>query len=85
MQASRWMIEKESFVDPELTLIDNWYEEQVTKYLWVFLLVILMLLPVRRVYAQSEDFATWTGVKVSHKVAPRWSLSAATEFRSKDH
>ena len=50
-----------------------------------FFLVILMLLPVRRVYAQSEDFATWTGVKVSHKVAPRWSLSAATEFRSKDH
>ena len=37
MQASRWIIEKESFVDPEFTLIDNWYEEQVTKYLWVFL------------------------------------------------
>lgn len=52
---------------------------------WCFCLAVSAALPVHTVCAQSADFTTWTGVKVSHEVASRWNLSAATEFRSKDH
>ena len=48
-------------------------------------LVVLVLLPVCTVCAQSDDFTTWTGVKVHHRLATRWNVSAMAEFRSKNH
>ena len=36
------------------------------------------------VFAQSDDFTTWTKFKVNYKIDPRFSLLSNLEFRTKD-
>ena len=46
-------------------------------------MVCLAFMAVHTACAQSDEFATWTGVKLNYKVTSRWNLSGAAEFRSK--
>ena len=48
-------------------------------------MVCLAFMTVHTACAQSDEFATWTGVKLNYKVTSRWNLSGAAEFRSKNH
>lgn len=48
-------------------------------------MVCLTFMAVHTACAQSDEFATWTGVKLNYKVTSRWNLSGAAEFRSKNH
>ena len=48
-------------------------------------MVCLAFMAVHTACAQSDEFATWTGVKLNYKVTSRWNLSGAAEFRSKNH
>ena len=47
---------------------------------------LLMLLwgVVSSVYAQDDDFTTWTKFKVNHKIDSRFSVSGDVELRTKD-
>lgn len=50
-----------------------------------FILSLVCLSATGNMYAQSDDFATWTSAKVNYKLTPSWKLSGMAEFRSKDH
>lgn len=52
------------------------------KYLGLALLVAWVLSAVP-VYAQADEFATWSMIRVNHKILPDLKFSAAVEFRSK--
>lgn len=52
------------------------------KYLGLALLVAWVLSAVP-VYAQADEFATWSMIRVNHKILPDLKFSAALEFRSK--
>ena len=43
-------------------------------------MVCLTFMAVHTACAQSDEFATWTGVKLNYKVTSRWNLSGAAEF-----
>lgn len=49
------------------------------------MLIIFCLLSFYRVYAQSTDYVSWTGVKVSYGVSPKWSLNSKLEYRTKEN
>ena len=52
------------------------------KYVGLALLVAWVLSAVP-VYAQADEFATWSMIRVNHKILPDLKFSAAVEFRSK--
>ena len=47
-------------------------------------LLMLLLSVVSSVYAQDDDFTTWTKFKISHKIDSRFSVSGDVELRTKD-
>lgn len=47
-------------------------------------LLMLLLGVVSSVYAQDDDFTTWTKFKISHKIDSRFSVSGDVELRTKD-
>ena len=47
-------------------------------------LLMLLLSVVSSVYAQDDDFTTWTKFKVNHKIDSRFSVSGDVELRTKD-
>ena len=48
------------------------------------LLFVLLAGMTSTVFAQSDDFTTWTKFKVNYKIDPRFSLLSNLEFRTKD-
>lgn len=46
--------------------------------------LVWMLLASVIVYAQSDDFTTWTNFKVSHKIDSRFTVSGNLELRTED-
>ena len=48
---------------------------------WLFVLLVGL---VSSVWAQSDDFTTWTKFKVNHKIDSRFSVSGDLELRTKD-
>ena len=49
--------------------------------IWLFVLLVGM---VSSVWAQSDDFTTWTKFKVNHRIDSRFSVSGDLELRTKD-
>ena len=47
-------------------------------------LLMLLFGIVSSVYAQDDDFTTWTKFKVNHKIDSRFSVSGDVELRTKD-
>lgn len=47
-------------------------------------LLMLLFGTVSSIYAQSDDFNTWTKFKVNHKIDSRFSVSGDLELRTKD-
>lgn len=47
-------------------------------------MVCVAFITIQTVCAQSDEFATWTGVELNSKVTTRWNLSGSVEFRSKN-
>lgn len=47
-------------------------------------LLMLLFGTVSSIYAQSDDFNTWTKFKVNHKIDSRFSVSGDLELRMKD-
>ena len=47
-------------------------------------LLMLLLGVVSSVYAQDDDFTTWTKFKINHKIDSRFSVSGDAELRTKD-
>ena len=47
-------------------------------------LLMLLFGIVSSVYAQDDDFTTWTKFKVNHKIGSRFSVSGDVELRTKD-
>lgn len=47
-------------------------------------LLMLLLGVVSSVYAQDDDFTTWTKFKINHKIDSRFSVSGDVELRTKD-
>lgn len=45
---------------------------------------MLLLGVVSSVYAQDDDFTTWTKFKINHKIDSRFSVSGDVELRTKD-
>ena len=45
---------------------------------------MLLFVIVSSVYAQDDDFTTWTKFKISHKIDSRFSVSGDVELRTKD-
>jgi len=48
---------------------------------WLFVLLVGL---VSSVWAQSDDFTTWTKFKVNHKIDSRFSVSGDLELRTKE-
>ena len=48
---------------------------------WLFVLLVGM---ASTVWAQSDDFTTWTKFKVNHKIDSRFSVSGDLELRTKE-
>lgn len=54
--------------------------------LTIYLLLFLFFIgSTPSVYAQSDDFAVWTKMKVNHKLDSRFSISGDLELRTEDH
>ena len=45
---------------------------------------MLLLGVVSSVYAQDDDFTTWTKFKINHKIDSQFSVSGDVELRTKD-
>ena len=57
------------------------YEGILKKYS-LFLLLLCYMAPI--LYAQSDDFTTWTTMKVSHKFTSHFTMTGKMELRTKD-
>ena len=50
---------------------------------WKYVLLAVFVSVGVRMYAQADEFATWSMIRVNHKILPDLKFSAAVEFRSK--
>lgn len=50
----------------------------------IYLFICWILLGAKVVYAQSDDFTTWTKLKVNYKIDSRFSVFSNLEYRTKN-